>query len=180
MGVMYDYFSAASDELAASAVGMRGGPGGPVHLPMPVREILRLHGREGLSEMLKPRLQQAESGFSVVSTKGFDPGADLEAIEEILTGTGFEAFLERPRHGYIVAERDNGQELVLTISDETQAVLAGASSEDLSTAAEQWSSQDGRLSNIDAAPLAHLLGELSALARGASEHDEHLYCWICL
>jgi hypothetical protein len=32
----------------------------------------------------------------------------------------------------------------------------------------------------NAAPIADLLSELSALARGAIERDERLYCWICV
>jgi hypothetical protein len=42
MGVMYDYFSAASDESAAATIDMPGGPDGlGWRLPMPAAEIVR-------------------------------------------------------------------------------------------------------------------------------------------
>jgi hypothetical protein len=176
---MYDYFSAGSDDLAASAIEILGGPGGPVSLPMPVHEIVRLRGREGLRELLRPRLRQTEAGFRVVSTKGFDPVADLGAVEEILTRTDFAALLARSRHGHVLVQRDGGERCVVTISDELQTVLASTGIAGLSAAAGQWV-RGNRGDSGDAALLAHLLSELSALARGASERNERLYCWICV
>ena len=178
VGVTFDYFSATSDELAASTIDMLTGPGGPAYLPMPVREIIELYGREGLRELMKPRVRLAETGFYAVKTKGFDPVADLGTIEEILTRTDFEALLARPRHGHVLAERNGSEQLVVTISDELQAVLANAGVAELSAAAGQWAND--RHHSDDAAPLAHLLSELSALARGANERNERLYCWICV
>jgi hypothetical protein len=175
---MYDYFSAASDELAASTIDLTGGPGGPVHLPMQAREIIRLHGREALQELTKPRLQRAETGFYAVSTKGFDPVTDLGMIEATITGTDYEVLLNRPRHGREVAIRDSGGVQVLTISDELRAVLANTGSVELSAAARQFADEEGKPSG--APLLAHLLSELAALARGAIERNERLYCWICL
>jgi hypothetical protein len=66
---------------------------------------------------------------------------------------------------------------VVTITDELRTVLANAGAAELSAAAEQFvaSGESG-----DPALLAHLLGELSALARGAIQRDERLYCWICV
>lgn len=178
MGVMYDYFSAASDELAASTIDVPGGPDGPgPKLPMPAAEIVKVHGHEGLRELLKPRLRLAETGFHVVATKGFDPTTDLGMIEGILTGVDFDEFLARPRTSHAVAERDGGERLVLTISDELRAVLANTGVTELSAAAGQWVTENGF---GDAAPIADLLSELSALARGAIERDERLYCWICV
>jgi hypothetical protein len=140
MGVMYDYFSAASDAIAASALDMVGGPG-------------------------------------AFPTQGFDPVADLGTIEELLTGADFESLLTRPRHGRVVGARDGGERLVVTISDELRAVLANTGAAELSATAGQSVNDRG---SGDAALLAHLLSELSALARGAIERDERLYCWICV
>lgn len=41
MGVMYDYFTAHSDEAAAATIDGPGGPGGPLPpLPMPFRDLV--------------------------------------------------------------------------------------------------------------------------------------------
>ncbi|MGI5143566.1 MULTISPECIES: hypothetical protein [unclassified Streptomyces] len=124
VGVMYDYFSAVSDESAATTIDLPGGPDGVgAKLPMSVPEIVRRYGRDGLREFLRSRLRLAETGFHAVATKGFDSTTDLGAIEGILTGVDFDEFLARPRTSHAVAERDGGERLVLTISDELQALL---------------------------------------------------------
>jgi hypothetical protein len=184
VGVIFDYFSAASDELAASAIDIPVGPGGPLPpLPMPVAEIVRLRGREGLRELQRelsmPRLHRAETGFWAVSAKGFNPVTDLGTIEEILTGIDFGTLLDRPRNGDVIAERNNNCKLVVTISDELQALLADTGAAELAAAAGQWAKVNGSDSG-DAAVIAHLLSELSALARGANVRKERLYCWICV
>ncbi|MEU6324868.1 hypothetical protein [Streptomyces sp. NPDC047009] len=176
MGVMYDYFSAASDELAAATIDAPGGPDG-AGPQLPVAEIVKLHGHEGLRELLRPRVRQAETGFHVVATKGFDPTTDLGMIEAILTGVDFEDLLARERTSHVVAERDGGQGLVLTISDELQACLARSGVTELRAAAAQWVESNGF---GDAGPLGDLLSELSLLARGATERGERLYCWVCV
>src|SRR5215469_8966777 len=118
MGVMYDYFSADSDELAAATIDVPGGPAGSGPAPpMPVREIIRRHGREALSELMKPRVRLAETGLHVVATKGFDATSDLGMIEEFLSGIPYDTILARPRTSHVLAERHDGENLVLTISD---------------------------------------------------------------
>jgi hypothetical protein len=63
VGVMYDYFSAVSDESAATTIDLPGGPDGVgAKLPMSVPEIVRRYGRDGLREFLRPRLRLAETG----------------------------------------------------------------------------------------------------------------------
>jgi len=178
MGVMYDYFSADSDELAAATIDVPGGPAGSGPAPpMPVREIIRRHGREALSELMKPRVRLAETGLHVVATKGFDATSDLGMIEEFLSGIPYDTILARPRTSHVLAERHDGENLVLTISDELRQVLAASSATELSAAAERFIEWNGR---GNAWAPADLLIELSALARGAIERGEHLYCWVCV
>lgn len=178
VGVMYDYFSAASDESAATTIDLPGGPDGAgALLPMPVPEIVRRYGRDGLRELLRPRLRLAETGFHVVATKGFDSTTDLGAIEGILTGVDFDEFLARPRTSHVVAERDGGERLVLTISDELQGVLATVEAAELTAAARRWVEEQG---SGDTDVLGGLLHELAELARGAQRRGERLYCWICV
>ncbi|WP_437097432.1 hypothetical protein [Streptomyces sp. enrichment culture] len=178
VGVMYDYFSAASDESAATTIDLPGGPDGAgAKLPMPIPEIVRRYGRDGLRELLRPQLRLAETGFHVVATKGFDSTTDLGAIERILTGVDFDEFLARPRTSHVVAERDGGERLVLTISDELQCVLARVEASELTAAARLWVEEQG---SGDTDVLGGLLHELAELARGAQRRGERLYCWICV
>ncbi|GGM23468.1 hypothetical protein GCM10010129_79830 [Streptomyces fumigatiscleroticus] len=178
VGVVYEYFSATSDESAATTIDVPGGPDGTgAQQELPVREIVRRYGRDGLRESLRPPLRLAETGFHVVATKGFDSTTDLGAIEGILTGIDFEVFLARPRTSHVVAERDGGERLVLTISDELQGVLARAVASELTAAGRHWVKVWG---SGDADAIGGLLHELAELARGAQQRGERLHCWICV
>jgi len=177
--VTYKYFAAASDEMAASTIDLPGGPdgAGTQPLPMPLPEIMERYGPDGLREFAKPRLRLAETGFSVVGTKNFDSTSDLAVVEGILSGVGFDDFLARPRTSQVVAERDGGDCLVLTISDESRDVLAKAGAVELPEAARRWVELQG---SGDPESLTGLLHELAELARGAQLRGERLYCWTRL
>jgi hypothetical protein len=178
MGVMYQYFAAASDESAAAAIDIPGGPDGTgAQLPMPVAEIVARHGHDGLRELLRSRLRLAETGFHVVATKRFDPTIDLEEVVAALTGAAIDEFATRSRSSDVVAERDGGERLVLTLSDELQGDLAGAKAAELTAAAQRWVEERG---SGDGDAFGGLLHELAALARGALQRGERLYCWICV
>jgi len=127
MGVMFDYFCANTDEAAAAAIDLPGGPGGPLPpRPMPVPEILERYGREGLNQLLKPKLRLSDEGFHVVSCKGFDPTVDLVEIEALLSGVPCDEPRARPQAGHVLAQREEGEQLVVTISEELRDTLAMA------------------------------------------------------
>ncbi|MBK6013979.1 hypothetical protein [Streptomyces sp. MBT53] len=128
---MDDYLSAASDESAAATIDLPGGPG--AQLPMAVPEIGRLPGRDGLRELLRPRLRLAETGFHVVATKGFGD-RDRGRLRRV-PGTA----PDLPRRG----ERDGVERLVLTIGYELQGVLARLEAAESTAAARRRVKEQG-------------------------------------
>ncbi|WP_432994147.1 hypothetical protein [Dactylosporangium sp. CA-233914] len=70
MGVLTDYFAAASDERAAAVLGTSGGP------------------------------YDAGLALPVVEAKGIDPVVHLGTLEELLTGVPYAEIVEGPRSGH--------------------------------------------------------------------------------
>src|SRR5262249_24967029 len=125
---MFDYFSAASDEAAASAIGLLGGPGVPLAGP----------SRLGLAEVHHTGAPQG-APFDTVPTKGIDPLVQLGTLEALLTGRDYEQIVTGARAGHVLANQDGGQRLVVTLTEELQAALADADDEQLASAAVPWS-----------------------------------------
>jgi hypothetical protein len=150
MGVLYDYFSAPSDEAAAATIDRVGGPGAPSDDRPP----------------LPP--------FDTIPTRGIDPLTDLRLLEALLTGRVPE---ESSRTREPLVDSD-GHAWVVALSDELQAALAGADGERLGAVAGQWLQIDDLFRHPDPAELASWLGELAALARRSLGRSERLYCWI--
>ena len=155
MGVLTDYFSAPSDQAAASALDRVGGPAQPADGPSP------------------------QPPFDTFQSKGLDPYVLMGKLEEALTGQGYRVITADPQYGRKVAERGADGPWVCKISSPLQAALAQAGSDELTRVAVRWSQAE---EHHGAAPesLAWVLEKLSGLARRATAKDEHLYCWICL
>ena len=149
MGVLFDYFAAPSDELAATTIDVLGGPDG-----------------------------DSELQFETVPLKGLDPVVQLGELESLMTGVDYETIADGPRSGHAVAIRDEGERLVLTITDELQAALAEATDDRLREVAEPWSRTFW--GDPDPNDVATVLGWLATLARSARSRDERLYCWVCV
>ena len=107
MGVLFDYFSAPSDEAAATAINRIGGP--------------------GVSSKDTP----PPPAFDTFSTKVIDPFVKLGNVEARLTGRDDTEIGRGPRAGKILAEEDDGALLVVTLTDELQTALADADPEGL-------------------------------------------------
>ena len=105
MGVLFEYFSAISNDVAASVIDRPGGPasstGAPSETPPHV-------------------------AFDVVATKGIDPVVQLGNLEALLTERPFDDVRASPRSGALVDIRDDGELLVLAVTDELTAALAAA------------------------------------------------------
>jgi hypothetical protein len=155
MGVLTHYFSAPSDEEAATAVNRLGGPGTPT---------------DGQSE-LPP--------FDTAEFKGIDPVVNLGTLESILTGVDYDVITAGTNHGRLVAQRDDEGPWVIAVSAALQAALATADSDQLKRADMLWThTEEFRR----AAPQSMLwvIEELAGLARRATGKSERLYCWVCL
>jgi hypothetical protein len=155
MGILTDYFSASSDEAAASALDRLGGPAQPTAGPSP----------------LPP--------FDTFQSKGLDPYVLMGKLQEALTGQDYWVITADPQYGRTVAERGADGPWVYRVSSPLQAALAIADGDEFARAAVKWSQAE---EHYGAAPesLIWVLEELSDLARRASARGEHLYCWLCL
>lgn len=155
MSILTDYFSAPSDESAASALDRVGGPGQPAAGPLP----------------LPP--------FDTFRSKGLDPYVIMGKLEEALTGQDYRVITAGPHYGRMLAERDAQGPWVTKVSSPLQAALALADSGKLTRAAVEWA-QAEELGGASPEEMIGVLEGLSGLARRATAKDEHLYCWVCL
>jgi hypothetical protein len=121
-----------------------------------------------------------QTGLPVLPVQGIDPVVQLGKLESLLTGADYETVVANPRSGFPVAIRDEGERLVLTITDELQDALADASPEQLEAAAVPWSQIEEFPGDVKPEGLASFLAEFAQLARGALENGDRLYCWTCL
>jgi hypothetical protein len=155
MGVLTHYFSAPSDQAAASALDRVGGPAQPTAGPAP----------------LPP--------FDTFRSKGLDPYVLMGKLEEALTGQDYWVITADPQYGRKVADQGADGPWVYKVSSPLQAALARAGSKKLTRAAARWS-QAEEMHGAAPESLTWVLEELSGLARRATAKDEHLYCWLCL
>jgi hypothetical protein len=112
--------------------------------------------------------------------KGIDPLVQLGTLEALLTGREYEQIVAGQRAGHVLAAQDGGEHVVVTLTDELQAALAGADDAQLASIAVPWSQTEEFFGQGDPQILTRLLHELAALALRARTKDERLYCWICV
>jgi hypothetical protein len=155
MGVLTDYFSAPSDEVAASVLDRAGGPAQPSAGPSP----------------LPP--------FDTFESKNLDPYVVMGKLEEALTGRDYWVITADPRYADELAAGGAEGPWVSKVSDSLQAALAVTGRDELVRAAAQWS-QAEELYGATAEEMTWVLEGLCDLARRATARDEHLYCWVCL
>lgn len=180
MGVLFDYFATASDDAAATAIDLKGGPGGARSASPELQAAIKSGDREALHRLLMPKVQVSEHGFHALSVKGIDPFIHIGQLEVLLTGVAADTVRSRDRFAKAVAVRDEGERLVLTLTDELRAALSDAVGEQLDAVAVAWSGTEDFWGHAEPESLAHFLHELAALARHATEAGERLYCWVCV
>lgn len=112
MSVIYDYFSAASDDQAATVIGVDGGP-----------------TAEG-------------SGFDTAPVGGIDPVVQLGTLEALLTGTPYDDVTEDPRAGHNLVMSEDYDQIVITVTDALATALAAADDARLAVISAPWSQTD--------------------------------------
>jgi hypothetical protein len=175
---MYEYFAAPSDAAAAEMV--QAGPGGPLPASPALREALRARDREALRLAMRPKVRLSDSDVPVLATKGIDPVIQMRTLEALLTGEEYDVIAGRPRAAQVVAGRDQGAAVVVTLTDDLLAALAAAPRDQIVAAATPWSEDEEFNGQADPEALADFLLELADLARQADRRGERLYCWTCL
>jgi hypothetical protein len=151
VGVLFDYFAASSDEVAAGAIDLPGGPAA---------------GGGG--------------SFDTVPGNGIDPVVQMGTLEALLTGREYEEIAQGHDAGAVIVSRDESQRLVATLTGELQSALSQADDARLAAIAVPWSQTEEFFGQGDSGVLAAWLGELAGLARRATTRGEHLYCWVCV
>ncbi len=162
VGVLCDYFTAPSDEVAAGTIDWLGGPSRP---DAEMRRLLR-RGR-------------GPEPLPTVDFGGVEPTVQMGTLDEILTGTPFDEVLADTSAG-IIAERDGGERLVVRLSSRLQRALAASDAERLNEAAIPWAATDEFFGQGDPGALGERLVELSELARAAERLGRRMYCWLCV
>ena len=114
-----------------------------------------------------------------VVVKGVDPLDELVRLESVLTGRSLEEIRSDPRHGSVVAEFDEGDCVVLSLTDPLTRALASAEPDVLRRAVLNASGSGGALSIVaDRPALTEFTAELAALARRGVSDGHKLYCRI--
>jgi hypothetical protein len=180
MGVLYDYFAAPSDEAAAATIDLAGGPGGAMPFSAELQAAMRAGDRAAMTRLMMPEVRLSEHGLEVLSVKGIDPVVQMGTLEKLLTATSTKVIFARERSGKDIAVRDEGERLVLTLTDELQAALCSATEEQLDAVAAPWSKTGEFRGGGEPDVLAHFLRQLSQLARNATKSGNRLYCWVCV
>lgn len=160
VSVITDYFTAPSDEVAATALD------GLIDLDPDVA-----------APVSGPRIQAAASGTPVLQAKGIDPTVALGRLEAVLTGRTYDDIAAGPRRGSLVAADEDGDTLVLTVADELRDAIAGLDSTTVAAAARVWVCDEAAEPSEASAPFVAALAELAAaaVARG-----DRLYCHIVI
>jgi hypothetical protein len=154
-----------SDEAAAPVVDRLAGPGSQEVLVAAPKEAGRgwFHRRSTPEpEVFRhPELHV----FDLLAAKGIDPVVQLGTLEECLTGRPWDEIVEDPRSGHVLASRDEGRVLVLTLTDSLVDALGRASAQQLAEAAVHWSQTEEFWGQADPADLTSFLGDLAGPIR---------------
>jgi hypothetical protein len=161
MGLLCDYFTAASNAQAEETIDWIGGPGDPP----------RGGGPADGSQV---------AGRPTVSLPGIEPTIWMGKLEEILTGRSFDDILEDAT-GKVIASRDGGERVVVLLTASLQNALAGLDDETVDAVAAQWAAPDEFYgTGTDTELAASTLRDLVQLVRVGRERGEALYCWVCV
>jgi hypothetical protein len=153
VAILFDYFVAPSDAIAATVVDRIGGPGSSAHPAAP-------------------------SAFPTVRAPGVDPVVLTGRLEALLTGRSFEEILDDPTSGPVAARR-GGERAVVRLTTSLVEALAKADEPQLTSVAVPWARSREFWGRGDADALADLLRSLAAVARGAVDEGHAIYCWVC-
>jgi hypothetical protein len=165
MGVIFDYFIAASDNDAAATIDRVGGPG----LAVPAQR--GLFGRRKTPDL--PALDS-------VLAAGIDPVVQAGTLEALLTDRPYDDLESDPQWSLILAERNGGEQLVVRVTDSLVNALAQADPDRLSSVATPWSQTEEFWGQARPEDLAAVLHRLARLAQKARAQGQAMFCWVCV
>lgn len=161
MGLLCDYFTAASNTEAEETLDWIGGPCDPPQ-----------SGRSVVGSQV--------AGRSTVSLPGIEPTMWMGKLEELLTGRSFDDILHDVT-GKVIASRDGGERMIVSLTASLQNALAGIDDESVDMVAAQWAAPDEFYgTGTDTEFAVSALRDLGRLVRDGRERGERLYCWVCV
>ncbi len=161
MGLLCDYFTAASNAQAEETIDWIGGPANPPQ-----------------GGGLVSRGQAAAR--PTVSLPGTEPTIWMGKLEEVLTGRSFDDILHDPT-SKVIASRDGGERQIAPLTARLQDALASIDDEAVDEVAAQWAAPDEYYgTGADTEFAASALRDLVRLMRAGRERGETLYCWVCV
>jgi hypothetical protein len=98
----------------------------------------------------------------------------------LLTGRSFDDQLADPAARPIVAERDNGERLVMRPGARLADALVASDQAHLHSLATPWSTIEELHGEFTPDELAEFTDQLRALATRATDTNGAVYCWICV
>lgn len=152
MSLLCDYFLATTDEQAAATLDWEGGPSKP-----PTTEL---------------------AARTTVSLPGLEPVVMLSTFQELLTGRSFDELLDE--NGQDVGFRNDGELIVIRISEALQKTLAEASTDDLCNISGPWSETEEFYGQTAPQEAEAALIQVAQLARTGVGTNQRLYCWVCV
>ncbi|QKV74194.1 hypothetical protein [Amycolatopsis sp. Hca4] len=128
------------------------------------------------AEMAAARVDGELDGLVV---KGADPTDELARLQAVLTGRSLDEIRSDPRHGSVVVEFDEGDCVVLPLTDPLTTALASVEPDVLLQAVSNAAGAGGALSIVgDRTALTEFTAGLAALARHAVSDGHKLYCRV--
>jgi hypothetical protein len=176
LGVLFDYFSAPSDDEAGTVIDRAAGQ---VLVTPPTEQRQRRFRRKPAPALTQSAAAPELPVYDTVSVSGIDPVVQLGTLEELLTGRAYDLVMDDPRSGKLVALREEGELMVVALTDALVDALAAASAERLADVAVPWSQTEEFWDAGDPVELTQFLNELAGLARRARQRGHQLYCWVC-
>lgn len=113
--------------------------------------------------------------FPSVDGRGLEPVVKMGKLHALLMGRSYEDVVARSS-SELIAERDEGESLVLKLDGDFLHALATSSDPDLAAVAVPWSETEEFWGHGDPQALATFLIEFAELARAAVECNRTLYC----
>ncbi|WP_406091779.1 hypothetical protein [Streptomyces sp. NBC_01013] len=124
--------------------------------------------------------QPSGTGYDQVVVKGIDPVVDLLPAEVRLTSRPADEVRADPRHGSLVGTAEEGELMVVSLTDALRDGLATHDPRSLCDVATGWASTEGAFHGpADPEDLTGFLERLSEVAGRAVTRGAGPYCWIC-
>ncbi|MBE1874674.1 hypothetical protein [Myceligenerans pegani] len=152
MGIVTEYFAAATDEAAAEALRVPGGPCTPADGSLP--------------------------RFDAVTLPSLDPFVMLAGLAQALSGRPYGEITADPRHGALVGSNGDEGPWIVTVTEDLTKDLASVAPARLARVTRDWIRETEP--PVPAHRLTSAVLLLAELATRAVADGRGLYCWTSL